>query len=273
MMRSLLIRGMIAGLIAGFVAFGVAKIIGEPQVDKAIAFESLVAERSGDADAHSHHGAAKEDDELVTRSQQNFAGLGTGSLIYGVALGGIFAIVFAAGYGRIGTYTARGTAAVIGLLGFVSVYVVPALKYPATPPAIGDPDTIGRRTGLYLGLILVSVAAMVIAVAVRRRLATRLGDWNATLVVGGGYVAVAIVAYLAFPGINEVPQDALRGVVGAVGDAGVTFPAAVLWRFRVSAFAVQAALWTTVAVAFGLLAQRHLETADASRPEPVASSV
>lgn len=269
MMRSLLIRGMIAGLIAGFVGFGVAKVIGEPHVDKAIAFEGFVAERSAAAD--SHHG--EEEDELVTRSQQNLAGLGTGALIYGAAMGGLFALVFAIAYGRFGTFTARGTAAVLALLGFVAVYLVPSLKYPATPPAIGDPDTLGRRTGLYLGLILVSVAAMVIAVAVRRRLAHRLGEWNATLVTGAGYVAAMAVCYLVFPGINEVPQEAIRGVVGAVGDAGVTFPPAVLWRFRVSAFGVQAALWVTIAIAFGFLAQRQLEQEPRPEAEPLNSNV
>ena len=53
----------------------------------------------------------------------------------------------------------------------------------------------------------------------------------------------------------------------------MTFPAAVLWRFRVSAFAVQAALWTTVAIAFGLLAQRKFDEDLATEAEPVPSSV
>jgi hypothetical protein len=256
MVRSLLVRGLIAGLLAGAVAFGIAKTIGEPQVDKAIAFESLMSARS---EEHAASGHAHGDEELVTRSQQNFAGLGTGALVYGVAIGGIFALVFAIAYGRLGTFTARGTAAVLGLLGYVSFYVVPALKYPATPPAIGNPDTIGRRTALFLAMIVLSVTAMVLAVVIRRRLVPRLGEWNATLVVGTGYVLVAVVCYLALPGINEVPQQALRGVVAAVGDGGVTFPPAVLWRFRVSAFAVQAGLWATLAIAFGFLATRPLE--------------
>ncbi len=39
MVRDLLIRGMIAGCVAGLICFGVAKIFGEPEVDRAIAFE------------------------------------------------------------------------------------------------------------------------------------------------------------------------------------------------------------------------------------------
>ncbi len=35
----LLVRGMLVGLLAGILAFGFAKVFGEPQIDKAIAFE------------------------------------------------------------------------------------------------------------------------------------------------------------------------------------------------------------------------------------------
>ena len=38
-MGNLLMRGMLAGLIASLLAFGFAKVYGEPQVDRAIAFE------------------------------------------------------------------------------------------------------------------------------------------------------------------------------------------------------------------------------------------
>jgi len=258
MVRTLLIRGMLAGLLGGLVAFGIAKTIGEPQVDKAIAFEEYV-----DAHAeHGHHGAAHHD-ELVTRSQQNFAGLGTGTLIYGAAMGGIFGLVFAIAYGRLGTLTARGTSAVLGLLGFVSIYLVPSLKYPATPPAIGNPDTIARRTTLYLTMIAISVLSVILAVMLRRWLTYRIGEWNATIVVGLCYLAVVVVACIVLPGVNEVPQVLLRGVVPANGNTGVTFPASVLWRFRIAAGAVQLGLWATVAICFGYFSQRALEGAAA----------
>src|SRR5436190_9438304 len=170
---------MLAGVLGGLVAFGIAKTVGEPQVDKAIAFEEYVGARA-DARAGAHAGH-QHDGELVSRSQQDVAGLGAGTLIYGAALGGIFGLVFAIAYGRLGTFTARGTAAVLGLLGFVAIYLVPSLKYPATPPAIGDPDTIGRRTNLYLAMILISVVAVVLALVLRKWLSYRIGEWNATI--------------------------------------------------------------------------------------------
>jgi len=261
MVRSLLIRGMLVGLLAGLAAFGFARWKGEPNVNKAIAFESYV-------EYDVHHEAAEHD--VVSRSVQDSAGLGTGAILYGVAMGGIFAIVFSVAYGRIGLQTARGTAALLGLLGFVCLYVVPLLKYPANPPAVGQSDTIGRRTTLYLVMIVLSIAAVVGAVIVRRHLIPRFGQWNATLLVGGGYVAVILLCYLLLPGVNEVPQQAIPGVVDAVTDAGVTFPPSVIWNFRVASLGIQAIMWTTLALVFGPLAQRLLDRTSAS---PLRESV
>jgi hypothetical protein len=252
MVRSLLIRGLLVGLIAGLAAFGFARWKGEPNVNKAIAFEDYVA-------TEVHH--EPHEHEEVSRSVQDSAGLGTGAILYGVAMGGIFALVFAAAYGRIGLRTARGTAALLGLLGFVGLYLVPLLKYPANPPAIGQEDTIGKRTVLYLAMVVLSVAALVGAVVVRRRLVARFGAWNATLLVGGGYIVAMAICYLALPGVDEVPQAAIPGVVGAVTDATVTFPPVVLWNFRVASLGIQVVVWTVIALVFGALAERLLEPA------------
>lgn len=249
MIRALLTRGLLAGLIAGALAFGTARIVGEPQIKRAIAYEAYV-------ETHVHHEAPEP--AMVSRSIQSSAGLGTGAILYGVALGGVFALVFAIAYARLGPVTARGTAAALGLLGFVSIYLVPVGKYPANPPSIGNADTIGRRTGLYLLMIVLSVAALLIAVAARRRLLSRFGDWNATIVVAGGYVLAIVLCYALLPGIDETPQQAIRGVASAVTGAGVTFPPTVLWRFRVASLVVQGVMWTTIALTFGSLAERLL---------------
>jgi hypothetical protein len=248
--RALLIRGMLVGLLAGILGFLFARQLGEPPVNTAIAFESYVE--------YTVHNEQPEV-ELVSRSLQSSAGLGTGTLIYGVALGGVFALVFTATYGRLGPLRARGTAALLGLLGFTAVYLIPFLKYPANPPSIGNPDTIQYRTSVYVVLILASVVAMVFAAMLERRLAERLGDWNATLLAAGAYLVVIALCYAVFPGINEVPQQTLPAVVDAVTDAEVTFPPTVLWAFRISSLGLQAVMWTTIALAFGVLAQRQTE--------------
>jgi len=266
MVRSLLIRGMLVGLLAGLAAFGFARWKGEPAVRHAIAFESYV-------DANAHQDAAGtepgHDHPPVSRSVQDSAGLGTGAILYGVAMGGLFALVFTVAYGRIGLRTAKGPAAMLGLFAFIGICVVPMLKYPPNPPAIGQEDTIGKRTVLYLVMVLLSIAAIVVAIVVRRRLVPRFGGWNATLLVGAGYVVAMGLCYLLLPGINEVPQQGLPGVVDAVTDTGVTFPPAVLWNFRIASVGVQVVTWATIALAFGPLAERLLEN-PSGRPSPAA---
>jgi hypothetical protein len=255
MVRALLVRGMLAGLLAGILGFVFAWSVGESPVNSAIAFESYV-------EYTVHHEEPEE--EMVSRPLQSTAGLGTGTLIYGVALGGIFALVFVATYGRLQPFAARGTAALVGGLGFIAIYLAPFLKYPANPPSVGDPDTISMRTGLYLVMVLVSIAAMVLAVLLRQRLAQRFGGWDATLIAGGAYLVVIAICYALLPAINEVPQEALPGVMSAVSDADVTFPPTVLWAFRVSSLGLQVVIWATISLAFGMLAERQLESPERS---------
>ncbi|MDX3236560.1 CbtA family protein [Streptomyces sp. ME03-5709C] len=234
--RRLLVRGMLAGLAAGALALVVAYLLGESHVDAAIAFE--------ESHAHEHGGA-----EPVSRALQSTAGLATGLLVYGVALGGIAALAYCFALGRIGRFGARSTAMLLSAAALVAVYVVPFLKYPANPPAVGDPDTIGKRTALYFLMMLLGVLLAVATVILGRRLAPRLGNWYATVAAGGFFVVTVGLAYAFLPAVNEVPEH---------------FPAALLWQFRLAALSVQLTLWTCFGLVFGHLAGRLLEPAAAA---------
>jgi hypothetical protein len=250
MISQLLIRGMIVGAFAGLLAFGFARVFGEPQVDLAVAFEgSLHAPHveaataaSGDESAAVGHSHA-DGEELVSRPVQAGLGLFTGVVVYGAAFGGIFALVFAFAYGRIGRLDARAVAALVAALGFLSVVIVPMLKYPANPPSVGSGDTIGYRTELFMAMLVLSIAATALAVIVRSRLAATYGGWNATLIAGAGFIVVIAIVMLALPGINEVPEG---------------FPAALLWRFRIASLGTQAIVWTVLGLAFGVAARKVL---------------
>lgn len=255
MIRGLLVRGMLAGLIAGLLAFAVAYTVGEPPVDDSIAVEEAQAAQAAPAaveapvseGAHAGHGgagSAEEEEELVSRDVQSTAGLATGVLVYGVALGGIAALAFSFALGRVGRFGPQATAALTAAAVFVTVYLVPFLKYPATPPAVGNPDTIGKRTSLFFLMIALSVLLGVAAIIVGRRLAARLGNWNATLAAGAGFVVAVALAFVFLPANGDSVQ------------AG--FPAALLWEFRIASLAVQAVLWTVFGIVFGVLAQRLL---------------
>jgi hypothetical protein len=230
-MASLLMRGMLAGLLAGFLAFGFAKVFGEPQVDRAIGFEEQLAKAKGEP----------EEPEIVSRAVQASIGLFTGVTVVGTAMGGLFALAFAFFNGRIINQSPRTTAIIIAALGFIAVYLVPDLKYPANPPSVGQPDTIGYRTQLYFGMIVFSLAALAIAISAGRQFASSFGAWNAVLVAAAIYIVLVSIAGYVLPPINEVPES---------------FPADLLWKFRVVSAGIQAILWTAIALIFGALLDR-----------------
>lgn len=243
--RNLLVRGMLAGLAAGALALVVAYLLGEPQVNAAIAFE----------EAHSH----EHEVEVVSRGVQSTAGLATGVLVYGVALGGIAALAFCFALGRIGRFGARATAALLSGAALLAVYVVPFLKYPANPPSVGDPDTIGKRTTLYFLMMVLGILLAVAATILGRRLAPKLGNWYATVAAGAAFVVAIGLAYAFLPAINEVPHG---------------FSATLLWQFRLSALAIQLVLWTAFGLIFGHLAERAVpapQGATTAEAAPAAS--
>jgi predicted cobalt transporter CbtA len=244
-------RGMLIGVLAGILSFAFLKIVGEPAVDRAIAFESAMDEAKAkaakdEAMAKGMPMPAEEDEpELVSRPVQAGLGLFTGVTVYNTAFGGLFALAFALCYGRMGNFGPRTTAALLALSGIVAIYVVPNLKYPANPPSVGDPETITSRTQLYFSMIAISLAAMIAAWMLFNRLILRYGGWNAAIIAVAAYVLVIVVVGLLMPNVNEVPEG---------------FPAVVLWQFRMASLGAQAIMWTTIGLVFGALTERAAKT-------------
>ena len=228
---------MLVGLAAGLLMFVFAKIFGEPAVDKAIAFEEATSPPSSEA-------------PLVSRGMQSTLGLLTGTIVYGVALGGVFALVFAAVYGRVGKARPHITAGTLAIVAFSVIILIPFLKYPSNPPAVGADDTIGYRTRIYFAMIVISVAAAVAALRLGRDTVKRYGTWNGTLLAIATYLVLAIIGMLLMPGLNEIPAN---------------FPADVIWDFRVATLGTHAVLYATLGLGFGALAERFLISGAAAR--------
>ena len=234
MTRALLLRGMLAGILAGVLAVGFGELLGERQIDRAIAFEAAMEQAAGHA----------SEQALVSRAVQRSAGLLTAGVIYAAALGGLVALVFAFAYGRVGPVGAKPLAALIAAGGFVAVALVPQLKYPANPPAIGEPATIDLRTALYFEMIAIALAALTLAVLFGRWLMSRLDRWNASLIAIAAFIMILATVQVVLPDVSEIPDG---------------FPADTLWRFRVASLGMQVVLWSALGVAFGFLAERGME--------------
>ncbi|MDX1871206.1 CbtA family protein [Mycolicibacterium sp. 120266] len=260
MEKHLIGRGLLAGALAGLLAFVFAKIFIEPVIGRAIDFEDG-AGAAHEAMAGHAHGGHEHGAELFTRGVQSNIGMGFGVLAFSVAMGALFAVVFCVLYGRVNV-SARATSALIAAGMLVALWVVPALKYPPSPPATSLDETIKQRTLLYLLVVVLSAALFVGSVLLVRRLAPRFGSWNAALLGAAGYIVSMAVVFLVLPAIHEVP--------GPITDAGGTivfpgFAAEDLYQFRLYSLGTQVVMWVTIGLVFGALASRLLEGKRAQR--------
>ncbi|MFI7545480.1 CbtA family protein [Actinoplanes sp. NPDC049599] len=233
---ALLLRGLLAGLIAGLLAGVFAYASGESRIDAAIAIEQAAA---ATAPAHGtddgHH-----DQELVSRAGQK-VGLFLATALYGVAMGGLLATAYTVLRRRL--RTPSDTRAAFGLAGaaLLGVVLVPFGKYPANPPAVGDPATINQRTISWLAIVVIGLVAVWAAVVAFRAPRAQAPEWLRATAAVLGFVAVVAIGYLLLPAIDEVPD---------------TFPPSLLWTFRLASLGTQVTLWTALGLAFAALLPR-----------------
>lgn len=223
---------MLAGLVAGLLAAAFAMVFGEPSIERAIAFEAAIEQASGHSEAP----------ELVERAVQSRQGLLTAGAVHGAAIGGFFGLAFAFACGRLGSLGPHATAAALAFVGFVAIALVPWLKYPANPPAVGAPETIGARTALYFAFVLVSVCAMSLAAAASGPLRARFG-------AGGGSLASLVIFMVLVIAVGRV--------LPAAEDAPAAFPSELIATFRWASLATQAVLWAALGLGFALALPRR----------------
>jgi hypothetical protein len=257
--RAFLVRGLLIGLLAGFATFLVAHQVGEPHVETAIALEEAnAAAEPADEPAADRAHAHEDEGTTVSRHDQRTWGLLTGSLAVGLAIGGIVALVAASVVGRIGRLTPRQSTALVSLIGFVSVALVPFLKYPATPPAVGNGDTIGDRTSYFFGFVLISVAFAAFSSLLAVRLLDQVGTYTAVLTAVGVYVVAVVVAGQLMPAVNEI---------GA-------FPADVLWYFRRASLLTLATMWAAIGIGLtGLIGRLYDQETQVTQRRELAASL
>jgi predicted cobalt transporter CbtA len=247
--KRLIAGGLLAGAVGAVLAFVFARLCAEPVIARAIAFED------GRTDAENAHGVHEHGAELFTRAVQANAGLGFGVLIFGLAMGALFAVLFSVVYARTNEAQPQALSLRLAAGAFGAVYVVPFLKYPPNPPAVGQSDTIGARTGWYLVMVASSVVLAIGAVWLVRRLAVRFGAWNAGLLAAGSYLVAIVVVAVLLPSVDETPEP-LRDAAGAIVYPG--FPADVLYEFRLVSLATQLVLWASIGLVFSVVSSRLL---------------
>jgi predicted cobalt transporter CbtA len=174
--------GAVAGTILAILNLGLV----EPFIDRAIALEVESMVSSGE----------KVDPvEMADYRVWQKGGAIAGGAAYGISLSALFGIVFAFGRKSLpGTSSTKKAIFLAAVLWFVLYFVI-ALKYPANPPAVGDPDTIYYREGLYVAYICISgFTALALAF-----LWKRLHMKSKKIVLPLVYAGIMIAAYVGFP--------------------------------------------------------------------------
>jgi predicted cobalt transporter CbtA len=266
MEKRIIWRGVLAGAVAGLLAFLFARIFAEPQIQKAIDYEDgrdhaqETLNAAAGIPAHEHA-------DPFSRAVQGNVGIGVALILFGAAMGALFAVAYALYLGRSGRLRPRSLALLVAGGGFLGFCLVPFVKYPANPPAIGNEDTIRQRSGLYLLMVLASLLFLVLVVWLGKRLQPRFGNWNATLLAGAVFVVATGIVMLLLPSSGELSANAslhsatetpgpLTDPTGRIVFPG--FPADVLFSFRLYSLGAQLLLWATIGLVFAPLAERLL---------------
>lgn len=283
MEKRFVMRGAGAGALAGMLAFIFTRIFAEPVIQASINYDD--ARTAVQAALNKAAGLAPPPPgpDIFSRSVQRNIGVGVGLILFGVAMGALFAVAYVV-IGRRVRLSPRALAIAIAGGGFFGIYMVPFLKYPANPPAIGHPDTIHARGELYIAMVAISVLALIGATVVAGRLKGRFGPWNAGLLAGVGFAVVVGLAMAILPPLGHLHANVvaygrhltetplpLKNPQGQIVFPG--FPADVLATFRLYSIINQLILWGSLSLVFGFLAERLLaDTHDAGEPVVAAAS-
>ena len=148
---------LLSGVIAGVILAGVNYFVAEPFIDQAIGIE---------VDNSIASGEVVDFDELSSYRVWQKEGTFAAGAFLGLTYGAILGIVYVISRKYLPSSDDRKKALILAAIMCLSLYVVPFIKYPANPPAVGDPETIGLRDSLYTiyqlasGLIALGVSIL-----------------------------------------------------------------------------------------------------------------
>lgn len=178
-----LFSGAIAGVILGIVNQGVV----EPSIARAIDIESQNAIAAGELFNPNEYDAYR----IWQRGGEIAAGT-----VLGLSIGALFGIVFAYSRESLPGSSNKKKALILAGVMWLVLFMIPALKYPANPPAVGDPETISYRQIIYLVFLAISGFSVLALAFVYRKLGT---GWAKKAIVLSLYAAIMAVAFVAMP--------------------------------------------------------------------------
>lgn len=214
---------LLAGAIAGTILGAINQVAVEPYIDHAVELEMQNTNQSNQIISPAEFTAYR----LWQRGGEMLAGT-----ILGLSIGSLFGIVFAFTHNSVpGSNNKKKALIVAGIMWFV-LFFIPALKYPANPPAVGDPETIYYRQSLYVAFLVISgFSALGLAFLYRKMGALNIKK----AIIPVAYAAIISGAYLAMPA-NPDPINA---------------PMDLVMGFRITSAITISMFWGLLGVIFG----------------------
>lgn len=216
-----LFSGAISGALLGLINQGMV----EPFIDKAIGIETQKQVNAGkiiDFAQQSQYRIYQKEGEIVAAT------------VLGTSLASLFGVVFVYSRSSLAGSNNKKKALILAGLMFFVLFLVPALKYPANPPAVGNPATIYYRESLFIGFIAVSgFSTLGLALLYRK-----LGKNQSKRKIGIPliiYAAIMISAYLVFPPNPD----------------RITIPMDLIMSFRIASVFTTSIFWGLLGIIFG----------------------
>jgi len=180
-----LVSGAIAGTILGLIN----QILVEPYIDQAVAIEVQNTVAAGES---------VDVDELAQYRLWQKGGAIVAGTILGTSISALFGIVYIYSRDSLpGSNNKKKGLILAGIMFFV-IFLIPALKYPANPPAVGDPGTIVYRGSLYIGMLVISgFTALGVAILYRSLGQTRRESRK--IIVPTVYAVIIALAFVVLP--------------------------------------------------------------------------
>jgi predicted cobalt transporter CbtA len=178
-----LLSGALAGAILGIIN----QVIVEPFIDRAIDIENQNAMTAGELFNPNEYAAYR----IWQRGGEIAAGT-----VLGLSIGALFGIVFAYSRDSLPGSTNKKKALILAGVMWLVLFMIPALKYPANPPAVGDHETISYRQSIYLAFLAISgFGALGLAYLYRKMGAMH----SKNIIVPAAYAAITAAAFVAMP--------------------------------------------------------------------------
>jgi predicted cobalt transporter CbtA len=214
---------IISGAISGLILAGLNLIVVEPFIDKAIGFETAKHIAAGE---HIDTG-----EQNTYRLWQKSSSLVAGSII-GMAYGSLLGIVYAFIHKFIPFSSDIKKTVFLSLIIYSVVFLMPFLKYPGNPPAVGNPATIYLRESLYLGFFAIStISALCLGILYYKFRKVK----HISIIVPLVYAAIISSAFIVFPPNSDK----------------ISLPMDLVYSFRIASASTQLVFWIVLGIIFG----------------------